>query len=81
MAEQAKRVEPNHIDDQVICYWKDTDGLWWLYLPLCGAGVLSDHKVVENADKTITVTPSIVMDTHDGKQRHGYLTSGQWTEC
>jgi len=30
--------------------WRADDGLWYLYLPRCGAANLANHKVVENAD-------------------------------
>jgi hypothetical protein len=73
--------EQVELDDSRMCYWKDENGLWWLYIPGCGAGVLSNHTVVENEDKTITVTPSILMAGHHGTQRHGYLTNGEWREC
>lgn len=69
------------LDDTKVCYWKDDCG-WWIYLPGCGAGVLSGHTVVENQDGTITVMPSIKMAGHRQgapSERHGYLT-GVWKE-
>jgi hypothetical protein len=65
-------------------YWKDEHSQWWIYIPGCGAGVLSKHIVEEHEDGTITVTPSILMTGHNEgtqTQRHGYLTRGQWMEC
>jgi hypothetical protein len=71
------------LDDSALCYWKDEDGLWWLYLPNCGAGVLKNHKVKEHEDGTITVQPSIKMIGHlQGTQTeiHGYLERGLWRD-
>jgi hypothetical protein len=71
------------LDDSRICYWKDEDGLWWIYLPKCGAGVLSKHTIQEHDDGTVTVNPSILMTGHDkgtAMQRHGYLERGKWRE-
>lgn len=83
--ETAVRIEGiGKVDDSKICYWKDKeDGIWWLYLPGCGAGMLIKHAVVEHEDGTITVTPSILMAGHyqgTKTQRHGYLTKGVWRE-
>lgn len=74
---------PGDLDDSQVCYWKDMDGMWMLYLPGCGIGNLSKHQVIEFEDGTITVTPSILMDGHkDGAkvQKHGYLTKGEWLD-
>src|SRR5207253_672296 len=65
------------IDPAVISYWRDAAGLWWIYLPRAGAGVLSQHTVTEHEDGTISVTPSIKLTGHGGV-RHGHLTRGQW---
>ena len=84
MLEKAKRIKGmSELDDSSICYWHTTDG-WLLYFPLCGAGCLSLHTVIENEDGTITVTPSIRMTGHNHGNpttRHGYLTAGYWNEC
>jgi hypothetical protein len=84
MTEQAKRISGmGELDDTVMCYWHTSNG-WLLYIPGCGVGTLSAHSVVENADGTITVTPSILMHGHNDGQpttRHGYLTNGEWREC
>lgn len=80
----SEKFPPKGFTDQEICYWKDSDGLWWIYLPGAGAGVMSQHTVVENQDKTITVTPSIKLTGHDKGAlmvRHGYLTNGVWNPC
>lgn len=72
------------LDDTKMCYWKDQDlDCWFLYIPRCGAGRLSNHTVEEHEDGTITVNPSILMYGHSGgnpMQRHGYLTRGVWNE-
>lgn len=85
ISEQAKRLENDgQLDDAVVCYWKDEDGLWWVYLPYCGSGVISKHTTEEHDDGTISVTPSILMTGHNHGEpvtRHGYLTKGVWNEC
>lgn len=60
-------------------YWKDQDGVWWIYPPGkdCGIGVLTDHAVTEEADGSITVTPSI---EYPGVW-HGHLIRGEWQEA
>lgn len=66
-----------------ICYWQDSNKKWLLYLPGCGVGGLGLHKVEENVDGTITVTPSILVTGHnEGNpiKRHGFLTKGIWRE-
>ena len=85
MSEQALRIE-NHaaLDDARVGYWRnETLGEWFIYLPGCGAGRLSQHQVVEHEDGTISVTPSILMRGHNNgtpSERHGYLTRGIWNE-
>lgn len=68
-------------------YAKASDGTWWVRVP---NGVWArikpkTHKIVEHADGTITVSPSILItQTVDGKTKqvwHGYLTKGIWKEC
>jgi hypothetical protein len=98
MEEQAKRISGHsELDKSIICYWfvngfKGTKegGCWLLWLPGCGLGALSKHKVEEHEDGTISVTPSIMVTsyaTDDGVRlekpiiRHGYLTKGMWNEC
>lgn len=84
MSEQAKRVGSlGEIDEAVVCYFHH-EGEWWIYLPCCGAGRLPNHTIEEHDDRTISVTPSILLTGHkDGErtQRHGYLTRGVWNEC
>jgi hypothetical protein len=80
----AKRIgSMNELDDQDICYWKD-DGVWWIYIPRCGAGMMPKHTIEEHEDGTITVTPSILLTGHDNGQqitKHGWLKRGQWQEA
>lgn len=71
---------PGDLDDSRICYWKGPDE-WWIYLPRAGIGRLTAHKVVENPDRTITVSPSIGLRTSNGAfERHGFLEDGKWRE-
>lgn len=39
---------------------------------------LSAHDIVEHNENTITVSPSILVTTWDGKRWHGYLRNGVW---
>jgi hypothetical protein len=62
------------------------DGTWWICTPNGHFGRINDKvwKIIENEDKTITVTPSIRVSypTADHlKGWHGYLTNGIWKEC
>ena len=84
MTEQAIREKPSEENQGRICYWKDDDGLWWCYLPGCGAGMLTDHTVVEHEDRTITVSPSIKMTGHHKgtpTEKHGYVEHGVWRDA
>ena len=45
-----------------------------------GQGSLGNHTIVEHEDGTITVSPSILMTGHHGKQWHGYLERGVWRQ-
>jgi hypothetical protein len=82
---QGKRVynfEPQQM--QPGDYGKWGDG-WWVYPPMkdsWGGCSIAKHTVVEHADGTITVTPSILVT--DGLSKvtwHGFLTAGNWQEC
>lgn len=44
---------------------------------------LAAHKVTENNDNTITVTPSIGVHTSDTQAwaYHGWITNGIWTDA
>lgn len=57
-------------------------GQWLARPPTCHAGNVSNHKVTEHEDKTITVEPSILIsDDGAGSGYHGYLRRGIWYEC
>jgi len=58
-------------------------GHWVIRPPGCHAGGIPHHEVVEHADGTITVSPSILLsepDEHDQAVEvwHGYLERGVW---
>lgn len=68
-------------------YWFQ-DGRWLCCIPAKPAehglvlGDLSKHHVVEHDDKTITVSPSILVTygKKSGESWHGYLEHGIWRE-
>ena len=70
-------------------YGKDVNGLWYCVPPgrdpFSFMGTLGDgsgvkcHTVIEHEDGTITVTPSILISSHEGSW-HGYLKRGVWEE-
>lgn len=56
----------------------ESSGVWYARPPgFDGLANLSKHRVVENPDGTITVTPSILVTNHTGRW-HGFLTNGLW---
>lgn len=60
-------------------------GYWHACTPNGLLGNLSGHEVVEYEDGTITVSPSILVTSHDSKGNehvrwHGYLEHGVWRE-
>ena len=59
-------------------------GVWWAKVPAGGsAGSLENHTVTEHADRTITVSPSILREAEAWRnvpQWHGYLERGVWRE-
>ena len=86
---QGKRVYPNDEGFLILEageYGKDpTDGEWYMRPPpkegfFSGKGRLSAHTVIEHEDGTITVSPSILVYGHHGRQWHGYLERGVWRE-
>lgn len=85
MTEQTIRVQSmGGIQTDRICYWKGADGRWMLYLPRIGVGDLCEHEVTEHEDGTITVSPSILVETRDAAGpvvRHGYLVRGEWRDA
>jgi hypothetical protein len=60
-------------------YAKSIHGLWILRAPNGDLGTLRPkiHQIEENADGTITVSPSIQFET--GQRYHGYLKQGVWS--
>lgn len=56
------------------------DQHWMARTPNGFTGDLSNHKVTEHDDGTITVSPSILV-TRGEKSWHGYLEKGVWREC
>ena len=81
---KGKRVYPDengymHFDEGD--YGKDASGDWMARAPgIRAAGSLVNHDVIEHDDGTITVTPSILMDSGD-QNYHGYLQGGEWSEA
>lgn len=64
---------------------EDEKSKWWAkpYWICCSpnghSGSLANHSVVEHEDRTITVSPSILIKDRDGKELwHGYLERGVW---
>jgi hypothetical protein len=68
-----------------VCYGQDKDGVWWIYLPNCGWGMIPTHRPEIHEDGTVSFLPSIVMWGHDSNgtptTSHGFLTKGEWEEC
>lgn len=60
-------------------------GRWYACAPGGLLGDLSNHTVTEHEDSTISVSPSILITSHDASgetiQWHGYLVRGVWREC
>ena len=62
-------------------YGQHERGLWLCRTPNGHSGNLSHHTVLEHDNKTITVTPSILVTDDTGVLWHGYLKLGVWREC
>ena len=81
---EARRVASyDDVDENEYCYYKEAD-IWYLWIPGVGLGNLANHAVTENADGTITVTPSILVTSSTKgvpTRAHGYLADGKWREC
>lgn len=58
-------------------YWIGEDGRWYVMTPNGLLGCLANHDVKEHEDRTITVTPSILVRGH-GRGYHGFLERGTW---
>jgi hypothetical protein len=54
---------------------------WWACTPNGLGANLKRHKCTENADGTLTVEPSILVNEGKEESWHGYLCNGVWTEC
>lgn len=78
-----KRVYPNAVGALLLAegeYGQSVDGTWYCRPPGNHTGSLAGHEVTEHEDKTITVSPSILID--DGRSKwHGYLERGVWRQC
>ena len=65
-------------------YWfSPVDGKWYFCCPKGGSiGNLANHQVTEHEDGTITVSPSILVESpwQPQKNWHGYLEHGIWKE-
>jgi len=90
---QGKRVydvEPHCLKECEYGKWS-FDHNWYASSPGGHLAALTKHKVVEHEDRTITVSPSILISTtrwNENSQKmervqrwHGYLEKGIWREC
>lgn len=59
-------------------YGKWEDGTWYACCPSGDLANLASHAVTENADSTITVSPSILVRDSTKELWHGYLENGIW---
>lgn len=60
-------------------YGKGADGHWQCCPPDTDLiGGLRHHDVIEHDDGTITVSPSILIRGHSGREWHGWLERGIW---
>ena len=83
---------PNPIPDdcQPGDYWIDqATQVWYCQCPNGLFGSLEKHQVTEHEDRTITVSPSILVKIADSRSEgihersrswHGYLEQGVWRE-
>lgn len=83
MKGQRVYIEPHLYEPGDYGLW---DGLWYCSPPgerrlWCLGNGTSHHKVTEHEDRTITVTPSILISTYDVGTWHGFLERGIWREC
>lgn len=63
--------------------WGIYNGEWCVRPPGCRvAARITQHRVTEHEDGTITVLPSILYDGGGrGENYHGWLTRGIWTKA
>ena len=73
---EGRRIEDDSTSFRLWDYWKEGD-TWFAYCP-AGVGSLGGHDVTEHEDRTITVSPSILVTGED--EWHGYLERGIWRE-
>lgn len=87
---KGRRIEsPFRADGGLIADWpqpgdysRDGRSGWCACTPNGHLANLSGHDVVEHEDGTITVSPSILVGTHEQPNLwHGYLDRGEWREC
>jgi hypothetical protein len=74
---------PDGFDDglpSVGDFYRDVLGTWTCCTPNGLLGNLKAHDVTEHEDRTITVSPSILVTGHDSRW-HGFLERGVWREC
>jgi len=64
-------------------YAKAPSGHWYCCTPGGHMGNLSGHSVTEHEDRTITVSPSILISSTDRTHQlwHGHLERGAWKTC
>lgn len=62
-------------------YGRDGTGVWFCRPPGMHMGSLEKHEVEEHEDRTITVSPSILLDEPGAGSWHGYLERGVWRSC
>lgn len=55
-------------------------GIWYACTPNGLMGNLSNHEVIEHEDGSITVSPSILVESYGDDTWHGYLEHGVWRE-
>lgn len=66
--------------------YNNITGYWQIRPPGCHAGSIPNHGITEHEDRTITVSPSILLtdfNEENGEQIqwHGYLIRGEWKEA
>jgi len=62
-------------------YGKAADGKFYCRTPDGRIGGLANHTITEHEDGTITVSPSILVDSGNGERWHGFLERGVWRAC
>ena len=78
---QGRRILSGSISDFEPGDYGLVDGRWLCCVPDGRYGDLSNHQITEHEDKTVTVSPSILVSAGGKKgQWHGYLERGVWRE-